>query len=134
MHPWDFCPGSSPAIGMHLLRVVICIEVAGMGCETQPRHKLPPLTLCPVCDLPKRTSEVSSPSNFRSGGKLAPARAITVGKMSSELQKEQDTVCLGFSNSFPSPSPDPNLPAPDQGKSRLPLLKPTLSISLWSSS
>lgn len=103
IHHWGFCTGSAPAIGTHHGRVVIGIEVAGVSCETQPRRGFPPLTLCPVCDLPKSTSEASSPSKFRFGGGLAPARAIAVGKMSSMLQKEQDTVCLYSPKALPGP-------------------------------
>lgn len=58
--------------------------------RAQLGHIPPPLTLCPVCDPPKSTSEASRPSKWRPGGRLAPARATTVGKMSSTLQEEKD--------------------------------------------
>lgn len=47
-----------------------------------------PLTSCPVCNPPKSTSEASRPSKRRPRGRLAPARATTVGKTSSTLQQE----------------------------------------------
>lgn len=60
--------------------------------EAQVGHAPPPLTLCPACALPNSTSEASRPSKCRPWGRLAPARATTVGKMSSTLQEDQDSV------------------------------------------
>ena len=60
----------------------------------------PPLTRCPVCDQPKSTEEASKPSKCRSWGRLAPARATTVGKMSSTLQEEQDGVGPSYSQTL----------------------------------
>lgn len=61
------------------------------GLDEEPRYgpTLLPLTLCPVWDRPKSTSETSRPSNCRPWGRLALARATTVGKISSMLQKRR---------------------------------------------
>ena len=58
--------------------------------RTSPRGHAPPLlTLCPVCARPNSTCETSRPSKRRPWGRGAPARASTVGKMSSTLREDQ---------------------------------------------
>jgi hypothetical protein len=106
VHLKGFIPWASR---MHLLRCLgLCkgglLRMWGTAqapAEPGSRHILLPLTLCPTCDPPKSTSEASSPSKCRPWGKLAPARATTVGKMSSTLQKEQDRVGPSSLDSFP---------------------------------
>ena len=90
--------------------------------EAQVGHAPPPLTLCPACAPPNSTSEASRPSKRRPWGRLAPARATTVGKMSSTLQEDRDSVgpscpqalslaVLGSRAAQPSPAQPSSLPS-----------------------
>lgn len=90
----------------------------------------PPLTSCPVCGPPKSTSEASRPSKRRPRGRLAPARATTVGKMSSTLQQEgQDGRGFSWSQTpWPRCAQDPAGAARTQR--RQPPIGPTPSARL----
>ena len=80
-------------------------------------HAPPPLTLCPICARPNSTCETSRPSKRRPRGRGAPARASTVGKMSSTLREDQDESVPVSPGPLPGhPGARPAWTAPSTGR------------------